>query len=72
MNDNTQENVVVLNMETRKSIPPDRVLSGALGKLNQCVVVGWTEDGELYCASSTASKGDIPLLLGHANAQTLA
>jgi len=72
MNDNAQENVVVLNMETRKSIPPDRVLSGALGKLDECVVIGWTREGELYLASSTISKGDILLLLGHANAQTLA
>ena len=71
MNDNTQDNVVVLGGETRIDLPPDRILSGALGRLDQCLVIGWALEGELYCASSTAKIGDMLILLERAKEQAL-
>lgn len=52
--------VVTLDMETTLPIPCDRVLMGAMeAKLIEVVVVGVTEGGDLYFASSTAKAPDI-------------
>lgn len=53
MNDNT--NVI--------DLLPDKVLNGALGKLESVVIMGWDKDGELYFASSKADGGDILWLM---------
>jgi hypothetical protein len=55
----SDDNVVVLDMETRLDIPPNRVLEGALNKLKTVVVIGYTEDDEVYLASSTGTKETI-------------
>lgn len=44
--------VVKLGCVTRLPIPPDDVLHGAVGKLKYVLVLGFTEDGEMYTASS--------------------
>ena len=49
------ENVVTLRLvEIGEGVhlPPDKVLSAALGKLDEVVVIGLTEDGEPYIAGS--------------------
>lgn len=43
----------------------NRVLSGARGKLNEVVVLGYTHDGDLYAASSNG-PGDTMWLIEHA------
>lgn len=40
---------------TRLSIDPDKVLSEAIGKCRQVLVIGWEDDGSFYFASSEAS-----------------
>lgn len=55
--------VVTLNLVTRLDVPADRVLEGALGKLDGAVVIGWAKDGELYAASSIADGADVLWLL---------
>lgn len=47
--------VINLPGTTTLDIPPDRVLENA-PKLSACMVIGTTEDGALYVASS---KGDV-------------
>lgn len=57
MNDN-DGNVVVLNCSTTADVPPDRVLSAALGSLESVLVLGFTDDGVFYIASSTSKLSD--------------
>jgi hypothetical protein len=38
--------------ETRLDIDPDKVLTGAVGKLSEVVIVGYESDGSLYFARS--------------------
>lgn len=52
---------------TRLDIPPERVLCGALENVfDKVVVLGYTEEGEEYFASSVADGGDILWLLERA------
>lgn len=44
--------VVKLNCVTRLPIPPDDVLTGAVGKLSYVLVLGFDSEGEMYTASS--------------------
>ena len=39
---------------TRLSLDPDKVLSEAVGKCTQVLVIGWEPDGSFYFASSEA------------------
>ena len=39
---------------TKMDIPPDRVLEAAKGRLKTCLVIGYTDDGALWTASSTS------------------
>lgn len=48
--------VVRLNCMTTLPISPDDVLIGAVGKLDYCLLIGWSKDGELHTASS---EGDL-------------
>lgn len=53
-------NVTVLPVTTTHDIPTERVLNGAmLAELKSCVVIGVTQEGELYFASSMADGGDV-------------
>lgn len=50
-------NVVDLNVITTLPLDPDRVLQGAVGKLDRVIVIGIDKDGEEYFASSEADGG---------------
>lgn len=57
-------NVVNLPCITRLDLPPDRILEGAQGKgLTGVFVMGYTEDGEVYFASSYADGGTVMWLM---------
>lgn len=59
--------VVILGGATRLDIPPERVLSGALGAgMSKVVVVGYDKDGNEYLASSVADGAEIVWLLERA------
>ena len=44
---------------TRLDISPDRVLQGAVGKLEGVVIMGWDTEGNEYFASSYADGGTV-------------
>ena len=56
-------NVVQFNGETRQDIDPEKVLNAARGKLACALVLGFTEDGHLYMASSDGDLGKILVLM---------
>lgn len=62
MNDN-QGNVVLFNGITRLDIPADRVITAAVGKLQDVIIVGYDKDGGFYFASSKASGPEVVWLL---------
>ena len=51
-------NVVYLDAITKLNIPADRVLEGAVGKLDGVIIAGYTKDGDEYFCSSYADGGD--------------
>lgn len=52
--------VTLLPVVTTLDVDAERVLNAALeSKMKGCVVIGETEDGELYFASSWADGGDV-------------
>ena len=51
--------VVHFTGATTLDIDPDPVLQGAVRKLKQVVILGYTEDGEEYFASSIADGGTV-------------
>lgn len=55
--------VVNLNNITKLDLDPDRVLNGALGKLESVVIAGFDKDGDEYFASSVADGGTALWLL---------
>ena len=48
---------------TRLDLPADRVLEGAIGELDQVVVIGYHKDGSEYFASSIADVRTVNWLL---------
>ena len=40
------DNVVVLGMPTKLDIPPDRVLTSAVGNMQTVMVIGYDKDGK--------------------------
>ena len=62
-----EDNVIELDGETTLDIPVERVISGALEKdLETVIVLGWNEEGEMYLASSTGSRPNMYYLLDSA------
>lgn len=55
--------VIILNNITSLDIPADRVLEGAIEKLEQVVILGYEKDGSEYFASSIADGGTVLWLL---------
>ncbi len=51
--------IIPLNNITRLDIPADRVLEGAVGRLDGVVIMGRQPDGEEYFASSIADGGTV-------------
>lgn len=48
--------VELLGTLTTLNIPPDRVLDGAKGQLNEVLLLGWDKDGMPYVATSIAGE----------------
>lgn len=64
--------VVPLDVVTRLDMPAERVLSGALeADLESAVVIGWTNDGSWYFASSLAAGPETLWLLALAQKNLL-
>lgn len=61
--------VVSLPVETTLDIPPDRVLSGAMGELDEAIVIGTGKSG-FWFASSTSDLERVLWLLEKAKRQT--
>ena len=59
-------NVVTLPVTTTLDLDPDRVLEEAKGKLEHCVIIGYTKDGGEYFASSIADAGTVAWLMDKA------
>jgi len=60
MTDRTTDNVVILPVVTRLDCPPERVLNAALdASLAYVIIVGETEDGDLYFASSRGNGPNV-------------
>lgn len=58
------DNVIEWNGITRLDLPPERVIAKALeAGLVNVVILGHTEDGQEYFASSLADGGDVLWLL---------
>ena len=71
-NSNNSNNVVELGVFTKMDIPPDRVLTAAIEKLQDVVIVGWeNETGLLYLSSSTANGPEVLWLLEKAKERIL-
>ena len=49
--------------ETYADVDPDKVLTGAVGKLSEVVVVGYEANGDFYFASTRANGPDVLWLL---------
>ena len=64
--------VVELNMLTRLDIPPERVLKSAISAgLTSVLILGYTEDGGEYFASSTADGAEAVWLMERAKMRLL-
>ena len=58
------ENVIEFPGPTLLDIPCDKILNSAIeAKLGFCVVIGETQDGEIFTATSTGDLADIILAL---------
>lgn len=58
------DNVTDFPGPTRLNLPPERILERALEKtFTEIVIVGYTEGGDEYFASSQASAADVAWLL---------
>jgi len=58
------DNIHILDVQTKLPLPVNRILDGARNaELSTAIVVGYTEDGEEYFASSTGDIGTIIVLL---------
>ena len=65
------ENVVDFGGITKLDLNPDRVLEGAKGQLECVVILGYTNDGVEYFASSKADGGETLWLLERCKKQLL-
>jgi hypothetical protein len=63
----SNDNVTEFPGETRLRTPVPKVLAMAAGAgLEDCVVVGWCENGEMYFASSQSNGAEVLWLLRQA------
>lgn len=63
--------VTYLNKFTTLDIPPDRVLEGAIGKMDEVIVIGWDEEEEFYMAFNKSNIGGLLHLIEIAKKQLL-
>lgn len=52
-------NIINFTEYTTNDIDPNNVLDGAKDQCKKVIVLGNCADGDFYCASSTANKGDL-------------
>ncbi len=57
------DNVIPFTGATTADLKPDAVLEGAVGKVENCIVIGDNFEGGLYFASSLSKAKDISWLL---------
>ncbi len=55
--------VIIMGGATKLDIPPDRVLEGAIDKLDVAIVIGYEKGGEEYFASSVTDAETIVWLI---------
>ena len=48
---------------TRLNLPVDRILEGAIGKMESLIIIGYTKEGNEYFASTYSDGGDVLWLL---------
>lgn len=53
------DNVVIFPGETKLDLPPDRVLSAALGQMDKVLVLGYDTEGRDYFAASMCNKAEL-------------
>lgn len=55
--------VIELDIPTIADIPPDKILTAAMGELTSVVLLGYDKEGEEYFVSSTASGPEVVWML---------
>jgi len=69
----SNDNVTKFTGETRLKTPVPKILASAAGaRLQDVVVIGWREDGEMYFASSSADGAEVLWLLRQAEHELIA
>ena len=69
----SNDNITDFPGETRLRTPVPKILAIAAGAgLQDCVVIGWRENGELYFASSEANGAEVMWLLRQAEHELIA
>lgn len=63
--------VVELGCLTRLDVPPDKVLTAAVGGMNQVLVLGYDKEGEEYFASSWTDRAEVLWLVERFKQQLL-
>ncbi len=63
--------IFILDTVTSLPIPVERVLNAAKRCPKDIVVIGWDENDDLYCASSTSDNREVLWLLEMAKQQVL-
>ena len=64
--------VVLGDFITRLDVPPDRVIEGAVeASLKSVIIIGYTEGGDEYFASSVADGGTVMFLMERAKFKLL-
>jgi len=56
---------------TSLDLPPDRVLEGAMGKLEGVVILGYDKDGDEFFSSTYADGGTVMWLLERAKMRVM-
>lgn len=59
----SDDKVVYLDIETKLDLPPDRILEGAKESLESVIIIGRTEEGDLYLSSSKADIYEVNYML---------
>lgn len=49
--------VIIAPVVTKLNTPADRILEAALGKMDECVIIGLDKDGNEYFASNRSDAG---------------
>jgi len=64
-------NIIEFGGMTTLDLPPDKVLTSAVGELNGCLVIGYDQKGGFYFASSYGDDRQILWMIEQAKKQLL-